>query len=181
MTLRNWVLGFPRREVHQLGDLAILVLWLRLLRRGQGQLSSSITPPPLPGGLTKDNVDSAMGGVQGAFKDKLPVQERILCCCVAIAYLPRIVECGLILFSQIGLGLGLAGVQATLTQRQRLVKVVVCGLFSPRLCWLPSASHLLCSLGGSCLAYSERGKAENAPIIFCNFWKVPAVSDLQTS
>lgn len=69
--------------------------------------------------------------------------------CVAIAYLPRIVECGLILFSQIGLGLGLAGVQATLTQRQRLVKVVLRGLFSPRLCWLPSASHLLCSLVGA--------------------------------
>jgi hypothetical protein len=30
-------------------------------------------------------------------------------------------------------------------------------------------------------ALSESGKAENALIIFCNFWKVPAVSNLQTS
>lgn len=33
-------------------------------------------------------------------------------------------------------------------------------------------------LPGGVLA--ESGKAENVLIIFCNFWKFPAVSDLQT-
>lgn len=48
----------------------------------------------------------------------------------------------------------------------------------------PSASCLLRSLVGGCfwvLHLRVSGRAENTLVLFCNFWNVPAVSDLQTS
>lgn len=100
--------------------------------------------------------------------------------CVELANPPRIAACGpVFLFSQTGRGWGLAGVQAKLTGRRDWARKASLD-WSHRL--LTAFSLLPPPLIGrqwpGVLCLRVKSKAENALIMFCNFWKAPAVGDL---
>ena len=66
MTLGNLVLGLPPRKVPWSGGLG----------NPDSVAQAVFLHLPSPGGQSRGDVDSAVGGVQGIFKDKLPAQER---------------------------------------------------------------------------------------------------------